>query len=213
MNASSRHARSSRRGFTLIEMIGVLAIIATLAGMLVPRVLSAVSEASISRLVVNLHWVRSAGTSYVAKYGRLGRAGGLPLQLDTHAADAAHWDTAVLVPELLFEQPFSSRLGVDSFIELVAAEAATADPATADNAYDLDGSAVSPSVANEASGGDFVLQCRLTEVSPADARDINRLLDGAALGVAEGDDTLGRVKYAIDGGTGLATVRIYLLHK
>ena len=213
MKTTSRQPAESSRGFTLIELIGVLSIIAVLAGMLVPRVYSAVSEASISRLVVNLHWVRTAGTSYVAKYGRLGRAGGQPLNLATHAAEAAHWDSAVLVPELLFEQPFSSRLGLTSAIELVATQPASADPAAADGAYDLDGSSVSPSLANEASGGDFVLQCRLTGVSPEDAREINRLVDGAALGVASGDDTLGRVNYVIDGGTGLATVRVYLLNK
>jgi len=213
MNAELRPLKRSRHGFTLVELIGVLAIIALLAGMLVPRVFAAINEANLSRLVANLHWARSAGISYVAKHGRLGRSGGRPLTLPTHAAEAAHWDTAVLVPELLFEQPFSSRLGSASAIELVASQLPNADPATTEGAYDLDGSATAPSVANEASGGEFVLQCRLVDVYPEDARDINRLLDGAALGVAEGDDTIGRVKYAIDGGTGLATVRIYLLHK
>lgn len=211
MNAHVHPVRRSP-GFTLIEMIGVLGIIAMLAGMLVPRVYSAINEASISRLAVNLHWVRSAATSYVAKYGRLGRAGGLPIDLAVHPDEAAHWDTAVLVPELLFEQPFSTRLGTESFIELVASEPSDADAATAPNAYDLDGNTVAPSLANEASGGNFVLQCRLTGVTPEDARIINRLLDSNALGVAEGDDTVGRVKYTMDG-SGTCTVRIYLLHK
>lgn len=209
IRSSKAHRHS---GFTLIEMIGVLGIIAVLAGMLVPRVYSAINEAAISRLAVNLHWVRSAATSYVAKYGRLGRAGGLPLDLATHADEAAHWDTAVLVPELLFEQPFSSRLGTEAVIELVAAAAADADPATTPSAYDFDGSAVAPSVANEASGGNFVLQCRLTEVTLEDAQIINRLLDSTALGVSEGDDTVGRVKYTVDE-SGTCTVRVYLLHK
>jgi prepilin-type N-terminal cleavage/methylation domain-containing protein len=213
MKVARHQSVPAQSGFTLIEMIGVLAIIAVLAGMLVPRVFSAINDSAISRLVVNLHWVRSAGTSYIAKYGRLGRAGGLPLNLLTHTNEAAHWDTAVLVPELLFEQSFSSRLGTTAVIELVAAEGVDADPATAPSAYDFDGSTVAPSLANEASGGTFVLQCRLTEVGVEDAQAINRLLDGPTLGVSSGDDTKGRVKYLLDGTTGSCTVRIYLLHK
>ena len=203
-----------QRGFTLVEMIGVLAIIAVLAGMLVPRVFSAINDSRINSAVMSYNSVKSAAMLYFGKYGRFGINGGGAITLATHTNEAANWDKYVLVPEGLVEKPFAVKVGTGSSIQVVATTT-SATAATASNAaYDFDGSATAPSLANEASGGQFVLQCVLTGVANDDALALNKAVDGtdSALGESSaGLDTKGRCKYDVTAGTG--SVYIYIAHK
>ena len=64
MNCNPKHNNSLRRqaakGFTLIEMIGVLAVIAILAALLIPKVFSAINSARVNGVCVNTETVKTA---------------------------------------------------------------------------------------------------------------------------------------------------------
>ena len=59
----------SRAGFTMVEMTGVLAVIAILATMLVPKVLSAINDSRLNSTVGSLNAVKSATATYFGNTG------------------------------------------------------------------------------------------------------------------------------------------------
>jgi prepilin-type N-terminal cleavage/methylation domain-containing protein len=197
-----RLASRRRNAFTLIEIIGVLAIIALLASLLVPRVFSAITDARISSTVLNCNGVKSAAMLYFGKYGKFGgTAGGTLL-----ATNQAAWDMTVLIAEGFLEKPFEAKLGTAPQITLTTPVATTNAPAATDSAYDLDGNA-----SNDVSLGNNVVEAVFTDVGLDDARELSLRIDGAALTEAVGattEDIRGRVKYSTGG-----AVRIYIAHK
>jgi type II secretory pathway pseudopilin PulG len=200
-------------GFTLIELIGLLAIISVLAALLVPRVFAAIDESRVGAAAQSLGSLRSATTLYFGRYGYFGTVDGGVLVPATHTNEMANWDLNVLVPEGLLERSFSTHIGTSSAIQIVAAvTAATAANAT-NSAYNLDGNG-STTAANEAGSG-YVVQAVMTSVSLADARSLNRMLEGEdpvfSEGATPGLDVAGRVKY--DATAGAGTVLVYLAHK
>lgn len=215
MNTTTLNRRArNQRGFTLVEMIGVLAIIAVLAAMLVPRVFSAINDSRINSAVMSYNGVKSAAMMYFGKYGKFGKGGGATLVLATDTNAAASWDKVVLLGDGLLEKPFQVKVGDSSTVQVVASVAATTAATASNAAYNLDGSTTAPSVENEASGGQFVIEAIITGVSQDDARDLNTRIDGsdATLGeTSAGVDTKGRVKYDTSAGPG--TVHIYVAHK
>src|SRR5258706_8379284 len=60
-----------RQAFTLIEMIGVLAVIAILAALLIPKVFSAINDARVNNAIVSYETVKTAVTDHYGKYGSL----------------------------------------------------------------------------------------------------------------------------------------------
>lgn len=61
--------RRSSEGFTLMEMIGVVAVIAILAGIATPMILDAVRNARITAIAQDIATLRSAVTSYYTDTG------------------------------------------------------------------------------------------------------------------------------------------------
>ena len=61
----------ARRGFTLIELVVVIAILGILAGLAIPRFLDATATARGSRIVADMRTVDSAIVIYNAKTGKL----------------------------------------------------------------------------------------------------------------------------------------------
>jgi len=57
------------KGFTLIEMIGVLAIIATLAAVVAPKIFDAINDSKVTSLAENISTIRTTVTSYYKDTG------------------------------------------------------------------------------------------------------------------------------------------------
>jgi len=64
----SKLIRKSNKGFTLIEMIGVLAIIGILASVVAPKVIEAIRDAKVTSSLANLNTIKSAAINYYARY-------------------------------------------------------------------------------------------------------------------------------------------------
>ena len=213
MKASNNSVRRRPAGFTLIEMIGLLTIIAVLAAMLLPRIFGAIDESRVSSTASNLATLRSATITYFGRYGYFGTAGGTPLNPALHTNEMARWDRQVLLPEGLLEVAFGSHLGTSAALQ-VAASVSSGTAANATNsAYNIDGNSTT-TVANEAGSG-YVIQAVMQNVALNDARALNRILDGDDVSLGEGAtpgvDLAGRVKY--DASAGAGTLMVYLAHK
>ncbi|MEW6743460.1 MAG: type II secretion system protein GspG [Planctomycetota bacterium] len=69
MNRTRVSRRSPRAGFTLIEMIVVVAIIVSLAGIIIPVVSSEIEDAKTARAVGDLNRIATAITQYIKDTG------------------------------------------------------------------------------------------------------------------------------------------------
>jgi prepilin-type N-terminal cleavage/methylation domain-containing protein len=216
INRVQRPGPNSRSAFTLIEMIGVLAVIAILASMLIPRVFEAINSARVNSTAVACETVKTAAADHFGKYGQFDLTNGAGIYMPT-ASIITNYDVAVLMEEGLLDKPFSARIaGADinpnSTVQLVrAASGNWGGPTLA--GYSLDGSGTSSTT-----NASFILEAVIKHVSQADAKDLNDRIDGTALGTPNGAlgvaDTLGRVEYAAPtGGSGTVDVYVYLTHR
>jgi len=63
--------RQRQRGFTMIEMIGVLAVIAILASIVAPKIFDAIRDAKVNTFASNIQAVKTAVASYYKDVGAL----------------------------------------------------------------------------------------------------------------------------------------------
>ncbi len=179
--------------FTLIEMIGVLAVIAILAALLIPKIFEAINNARISNALVSYNTVKTACMDHYAKYGGInsttnGAVLGVPIN---------NYDN-LLLSESFLDKPFLVKVGTNSFVQVVTASSSP---------YDLAGNGVYGTT-----NGTYVVEAIIQGVPAGDAKDINDRLDGATgVFVWASPDTKGRVRYdpALAGGT----VNIYITHR
>ena len=222
MRIINKQSRKSNQGFTLIEMIGVLAVIAILASMLIPKIFEAINSARINNTVQSYNAVKTAVMDHYGKYGSINFLGVPAPGAAATAAQLAAYDRLILLPEALIDKPFAARVGVTWIVQAVAGAAAGTTVDGVNSAYDLDGSGPAATPANDAIPAAFVVEAVITGVSAADAIDISERLDGLGTAAAPlsfpagGADLAGRVKYA-DPATGTpvgtTTVHIYICHR
>ena len=204
-----RTAANRRSGFTLIEMIGVLAVIAILASMLIPRVFEAINSARVNATAVGCETIKTAVADHYGKYGQFDLLNGTGTPIQPGATIVTNYDINILMPENLLDKPFSAKIaGADvnpnSLVQLVRAAAANFG-GPGGSGYSLDG------ITNSTANATFVVEAVMFHVSQADAKDLNDRIDGTALGAPIGTaDTKGRVEYTAANPT---DVYVYLTHR
>ena len=212
---------SKVQGFTLVEMIGVLAVVAILTAMLIPKVFETINRARISSAAAAVNTVKTSVAAHYSKFGGFADSSGTLLTPATvgASADAAAFDTTVLLPDGMLEKRFSVKIGdqlVTNKVQVRQIEAAAdADAITATSAsYDMDG--VDTDV--DTNDGSLLCECIITGVSAADARALKEEIDGsditaiANLPAVGGAATKGRVKYDTIAPGATGTVYVYINH-
>jgi prepilin-type N-terminal cleavage/methylation domain-containing protein len=198
-----------QRAFTLLEVMGVLAVIAILVALLIPTIFGAIRSAAVTQTAASLNAVKTACAGHAAQFGVLATDGSAsppsPILLDGSDPRAAQFDK-VLLWEALLETVFSPKIGdgmispTNARVQVVSALAPSIAPTQDNAAYNLDGNGVN------ATTGMVVVEAVITGVSLEDAKALNDLLDGSSLGQdASGNDVRGRVKYGTGGTDGNLT--------
>lgn len=72
-SGSTKEYSTSRQGFTLVELVVVIAILGILAGLAIPRYIDMQEEARGAQVIANLRTIESAATLYATKSGSLPR--------------------------------------------------------------------------------------------------------------------------------------------
>jgi prepilin-type N-terminal cleavage/methylation domain-containing protein len=188
------NGRRPTDAFTLIEMIGVLSIIAILAGLVLPKVANAISDAKIESSASSYESVQTAVVGHLGKYLAYNALFGTNFL----SVPIVNYDTTFLIPEGLLDHAFVPKIGgPNAVLQLVNATAC-------DNSQGYFFAGVSNGIASTASM-QYVMECVLTNVSFADAYGISLTVDGPALtpGLDGLVDTAGKVvsNPTLNGGT------------
>jgi len=189
----------NRNAFALIEMIGVLAILAILTFLLLPRISKrvnnaarvndAVHDARVADTLIAIQSLKTAAQAHYAQFGTLGPApGSAPA-----ASESADPYDALLLREGFLDRPFTAKVGTRALIRLldVSGLSAAARVNGAPGAYDLDGDGHNDIVRER-----YVVEAVIFGVTDADAKALNDRLDGPSLGAeAQGNDVRGQVMW------------------
>src|SRR5829696_4527544 len=103
--------KARRKAFTLIEMIGVLAVIAILAALLIPKIFEAINNARIANAAISVNTVKTAIADHYAKFGSLVKTtGGAAVALSA-ATPAIKTDfDGLLLTESFIDKPFDTKI-------------------------------------------------------------------------------------------------------
>jgi type II secretory pathway pseudopilin PulG len=208
------------QAFTLVEMVGVLAVIGILTAMLIPKVFETINTARINAAAAAVNTVKSAVAAHYAKFGGFADTTGAlltPATVDANA-DAANFDENVLLNDSMLEKAFAVKIGdqVPATNKVVVCKIETAADAAAvtvtSASYDLDGAG-----SVETNDGALLCECVITGVSASDAYALKVQIDGADLvaakAIKKGDSaTAGRVKYPAIGAGATGEVHVYVNH-
>jgi prepilin-type N-terminal cleavage/methylation domain-containing protein len=201
-----RRARAGHHAFTLIELIGVLAVIAILASLLIPRVFEAINNARVNQAAIGYQTIKTAVVQHYAKFASIASSNGVPFPV---SGNYPNFD-AVLLAEGLIDKPFATKLGTNATIRIVDVSDLDANTGVdgSNGAYDLDGDGD-----NDVVNAQYVVEAVIYDVTEADARDLNDRLDGSALAEnSGGNDFLGRVVYHHATPSNPIEVHLYIMH-
>jgi prepilin-type N-terminal cleavage/methylation domain-containing protein len=193
-------------GFTLIEMIGVLAVIAILAALLIPKVFEAINNSRINNAAVSIRTVKTAVADHFGAYGDLNSLGGTNLL----SVPLTNYDGTVLMAEGFLDKPFAVKIGTSATIQVVQGGGGTG---TANGGYDYNLDGVS---GGSTTNSQLVVEAVIYGVAALDAKDLNDRIDGPALGSTSVNtiDSKGRVEYVAPvGSPPTTTVYVYITHR
>src|SRR5262245_12343960 len=161
--------------FTLIEMIGVLAVIAILMSLLIPKVFEAINNSRINNAALSYNTVKTALADHYAKFGTILSSNGIPITAG--AGEALNYDR-VLLTEGFLDKPFVVKIGdgITNHVEVVLGLATNTAPTAVNAAFDLD--ATGTQVNDAGPAGAAVVVAVITSVTINDAKDLNDRLDG-----------------------------------
>ena len=211
----NRAARRRKQGFTLIEMIGVLAVIAILAAVLIPKVFEAINNSRINNSAMTCNTAKTALVDHYAKYGGIPVDGTANPPTVITNLPVEQFDLKLL-GEGFLDKPFAVKIGEGTSdatharvrVFDISGTGTNAVDGTASTGFALSGT----STQNEAAGS-VCAEAVITGVTASDAKDLNDRIDGPALGAAlNAADLKGRVKFAAPVG-GTTTVYVYLTHR
>jgi len=194
----------------MIEMIGVLSVIAILASMIVPKVFESMATAKINATAANFNAIKTALLDHFSRYGGFAVSNGVALSVSSGTVIFGF--DSVLMSEGLLEKKFETRLGSGYSILMRGVQTGGTAVTGNNSAYWLSGTGSS---SNEVSVGTAVVECAITNVAIQDAVTLNDRIDGpddsspTDVTVA---DLMGRVKYAIPT-NGVTSVFLYLGHR
>jgi len=184
--------RRSSGAFTLIEMIGVLAVIAVLASVLIPKVFEAITNARLGTVPLGLNTVKIASLEHFIRYNTMASQNGAPLVFTGTYDDF----DLILLAEGLLDKPFTVKVGTNATIRLVDVSGLNAGSRPLDEnnpgAYDLDGDGD-----NDIVQAKYLLEAVIDEPLRVEVASVNDIMDGPGMGFSspQGDDNKGRVVY------------------
>lgn len=219
MNSSVRRQSSKHRGFTLVEVVGVVALIAILAAVLTPRVVGVISRGKINSTAQSISSLRTATMDY------LGANSAFPIRDGTGSTNGpvtnGRFDADLVAAGLtdkLFScslgnqtydnSPLTGRIHVRSQTAVASARVATPNATRGGTNFDLD---------RDPGTTDFTTAQRvvcavLPGVTLADAIALNRQIDGD-LNSGRAADTVGRCLYSAANSDHQVTMYIYIAHQ
>ena len=212
------HVKQKAAAFTLIEIIGVVAVIAILAAVLTPRVVSVIARGKVSATAQSLGSLKSATTDYLTKNGSLPTRDGTGT---TNGAVATGRFDADLVTGGFTEKLFACSIGTQTFdssaltgrVHIRSLAATSSGTVTAPTAtvggvnFDLDRSTSTA----DFTSGQMVVAAFIPGVAIADAIAMNKILDGDDNTGTSADST-GRCMYSAAAVDNTVTIYVYIAH-
>jgi type IV pilus assembly protein PilA len=222
---SSKRLRNRRRaGFSLVEMIGVLAIIAILAVVIVPKVFSTIASSRITQTIGSVTSMKSAISEFSGKYGTV------PVTTANSRIDDLLMAAGMLEGRFVVkigQQPsdpvtagatwtyangaWTAAGGASQASEsrIAAIASSTAAPSAAVGAnFRLDGTADLPA-------GSRVVYAVVSNLLAKEALELSLRLDGDNLSEADSTtaDNAGKVVYAAPDANGITDAYVYVAHQ
>jgi len=212
---ATRHKRS---GFTLVEIIGVVALIAVLAAVLAPRVTSVIGRGKVNSTAQAIAGLKTATMDYIAAKSSL------PVRAGTAATDKAEatgrFDADLVVGGFI-EKLFSCAIGSQTYDDseltgrthvrcLQAKKDKTVDKPTAaegGNCFDLDRDRTTA----DFTAAQMIVSVFIPKVTIADAIALNKLIDND-VNTTNKADTEGRCIYSAADDEMLVSVYVYVAH-
>ncbi len=215
---------SSRSGFSLVEMIGVLAIIAILAAIILPNVFSTIASSRVTNAAASINSMKTSVTEFAGKFGTL------PVTNANSRVDDLLFTAGIVAGRFTTKigtQPTATSPVAATWTRTNGAWTAAggASQATQSRIICLNSNTTSPSTANGANfqlsgtinipAGSRVVSAVIPGLTGAQARELSTIIDGeaATATVNTAADSAGKVVYNTPNGQGTTIAYIYLVHQ